>query len=104
MDDMSCTPSGTELSVAASQVMFDAHCLAAPAGEAFTIAFDNQDQGTEHNVAIFPEKEASDALFAGEITTGPSTMTYDVDALDAGMYRFECQVHPTTMNGTFVVS
>jgi plastocyanin len=104
IDDMTCEPDGTELSVAANQVTFDAHCLAAPAGEVFTIVFDNQDQGTAHNVAIFPEKEGSDALFSGEITTGPSTTTYDVDALDAGTYRFACQVHPTTMSGTFVVS
>jgi plastocyanin len=103
MDDMSCTPDGTELSVTASQVQFDTHCLAAPAGEAFTIAFDNQDPGTAHNVAISSAKEGSDPLFSGEIVTGPSTTTYDVGALEAGTYRFECQVHPTTMNGTFIV-
>ena len=103
MDDMSCTPNGTELSVTASQVQFDTHCLAAPAGEAFTIALDNQDPGTAHNVAISSAKEGSDPLFSGEIVTGPSTTTYDVGALEAGTYRFECQVHPTTMNGTFIV-
>lgn len=103
-DDMSCTPDGTELSITASQVQFDTHCLAAPAGEAITIAFDNQDPGTSHNVAILPEKEGSDPVFVSEIVVGPSTTTYDVGALDAGTYRFECQVHPTTMNGTFIVS
>ena len=103
-EDTTCSPEGTELSLSASQVAFDATCLAAPAGQAFTITFDNKDAGTEHNVAIYPQKSGSDAIFAGTITTGPSTTTYQVDGLDAGSYRFECQIHPTTMSGTFIVS
>jgi plastocyanin len=96
-----CEPSGTELSVAASGIAFDTPCLAAPAGQAFTIQFDNQDT-VPHNVAIY-SAEGGEELFKGDIITGPDTVTYDVPALDPGQYYFQCDVHPN-MNGTFVVA
>ncbi|MCA1727106.1 MAG: cupredoxin domain-containing protein [Actinobacteria bacterium] len=102
-----CAPEGTSLTVAApvgaAANGFDQECLAAPAGEAFTIDFDNQDEGQLHNVGIYTE-EGGEELFAGEIITGPDQATYDVDALDAGTLHFQCDVHPTTMVGTFVVA
>ena len=97
-----CEPSGTELSVAASGIAFDTDCLAAPAGEPFTIQFENQDAGIPHNVAIYTGPPPSEAVFAGEIFPGPDSRTYEVDALDAGQLYFQCDVHPN-MNGTFVV-
>jgi len=103
MEPASCTPNGTALTLTASGATFDTDCLAAPADEAFTIAFDNQDASTQHNVAIYPEADGSDAVFTGDVVTGVATTTYDVSALQAGTYRFQCDVHPTTMNGTFIV-
>ncbi len=103
MEPMTCEPDGAALSVTANGAMFDTHCLAAPAGEAFTIAIDNQDEGTQHNIALYSDAQGSDAAFTGDIVTGVTTTTYDVPAMDAGTYRFQCDVHPTTMNGTFIV-
>ncbi len=97
----SCTPSGTSLSLTAKNVQFDTACLAAPADTAFTIEFDNQDAGTMHNVSIHGSDGAE--LFEGEVVTGPTKTTYDVSALPAGTYAFQCDVHPTQMKGTFVV-
>jgi plastocyanin len=99
----SCTPSGTQLSIEVSGLAFDAGCLAAPADTAFTIAFDNQDASVPHNLAIYPEGDGTKAIFTGTLVTGVATQTYNVDALPAGTYRFQCDVHPTTMNGTFIV-
>jgi nitrite reductase (NO-forming) len=99
----SCTPKGTALKLVAHNTVFDTACLAAPAGKAFTIAFDNQDPAIPHNMSIYTDDSATTALFTGEMVTGPKKVTYDVPALDAGTYFFRCDVHPTTMTGTFIV-
>jgi plastocyanin len=75
--------------------------LEAPAGQPFTIDFDNQDAGTPHNIEI---KDAGGAsVFKGEIVTGPIVTSYNVGALAAGSYPFICDVHPTAMTGTLTV-
>ncbi len=102
-----CEPEGTELQIAAQGVQFDTDCLAAPAGEPFAIAFDNQDAGIPHNVAIYEANPLQDPnaseVFIGEIITGPNQATYEVEAIEAGELFFQCDVHPT-MLGTFVAA
>lgn len=102
-----CPPPASSLEIVARDTTFDADCLAAPAGEAFAIAFANEDAETLHNVAIFSEDPMEDpdaeVLFQGEIITGPGSITYQVDALDAGTYHFHCDVHPEQMVGTLIV-
>jgi plastocyanin len=89
--------------ITASGIEFDTGCIEVPAGEQFSIEFDNQDPD-QHNVAIYPSaEERTDPLFRGEIFGGPDTVEYPpVDPLDAGEYYFQCDVHPE-MNGTVVV-
>ncbi len=99
----SCQPNGTALSVSAEKTAFDASCLAAPAGKAFTVSFMNMDAGVPHNVSIYTDQTASQALFTGKLVTGPMTVTYHVPSLKAGTYYFRCDVHPTQMFGAFVV-
>ncbi|MEP7060120.1 MAG: cupredoxin domain-containing protein [Actinomycetota bacterium] len=96
-----CTPEGTTLKISASGTAFDKTCLAATAGKPFTIVFDNQDSGIPHNVSIY---DGTNTLFAKSPQPGPGTVTYPVPALDAGTYTFQCDVHPTVMFGTFIVS
>jgi plastocyanin len=102
-----CSPSGTTVQVGAQNLVFDTKCLAAPADTAFTIEFDNKDAGVQHSVHIFADDPLSDpdaaSLFQGELVAGPTTVTYHVGALAAGTYFFHCDVHVTTMRGTFVV-
>ncbi len=99
-----CTPSGTALAISARDKQFDKNCLAAPAGEAFTIAYDNQDPAIRHNVSIYDTSAGDKALFKGEVIVGPSQTTYSVPAQTAGTYEFRCDPHDDTMVGTFVVA
>jgi plastocyanin len=68
-----------------------------PAGRPFTIAFDNQDAGTPHNVALIAGSGSE--VFKGDIFPGVATHVYNVTAQPAGEYKFVCTVHPA-MTGT----
>ena len=76
------------------------------AGTTFTIAFDNKD-ATIHNVDIYTSQGGSHlagANGASDVVSGPASTTYNVPALQAGTYYFQCDIHPTQMFGTFVVA
>lgn len=98
-----CSPSGTSLAITASGTAFDKDCLAAPAGQAFTLAFDNKDSATHNIVILRSHTDTGQPLFRAPIVQGPRTETFNVGALPAGSYAFHCEVHPQRMSGTFVV-
>lgn len=77
--------------------------IEARAGAALTVAFANEDDGVPHNVAIYTDDTAEESLFVGDLVEGPTTVTYDVPALEAGSYHFRCDVHPQ-MDGTLEVT
>jgi plastocyanin len=101
----SCAPSATTLTLTAKDTRFEPDCLAAPAGQALTIAFDNQD-ALPHNLSLYTADPMVarnvKSLFQGTLVTGPTKTTYSVPALPAGTYYFNCVVHPK-MFGAFVV-
>jgi plastocyanin len=99
-----CKPEGTSLEITAEGLAFDKTCLAAPADQAFEIVFHNNDAGTTHNVAIYTDNSLAESLFVGDAVLGPADQTYPVDPLSAGDYFFQCDYHPTSMTGTFVVA
>ena len=99
----SCAAASADLTLTAKAVAFDTSCLAAPSDQTITLMFDNQDTGTTHNVAIYPVADGAKAVFTGDLAVGPTMTTYTVKGLPAGTYRFQCDVHPATMNGTFIV-
>lgn len=86
--------------VKAAGSQFTTPDVTGPAGKPFSLAFENEDQGTPHNVNI-KKSDGSDA-FKGEIFPGVATKVYQVPALPAGSYGFVCDVHPT-MTGTLTV-
>jgi plastocyanin len=103
MNGATCSPTGTSLTLTAQDHQFDKNCLAVPAGQPFTIHFDNKD-ADRHNVAILPSHMATEAFFRGEIVPGPKSITYSVPALKPGTWHFHCEIHPNLMNGTFIVA
>ena len=95
-------PSGAvaaDVLIEAKNITFVTSSFTAKAGKPFTIAFDNQDAGTPHNVAL--KNEAGTIVFQGTTFNGVATQTYNVPAQTAGKYTFLCTVHPTmTGNAT----
>ena len=90
-----------DVKIEAKGVAFVETTFTAPADKPFTIAFDNEDQGTPHNIEI---QDASGAVaFKGDVFNGVDTKVYDVPALKAGSYKFLCVVHPTQMTGTATI-
>lgn len=100
----SCSPSGASLSISAQNIAYSTDSLCAPANQALTIAFDNKDSGIQHNIEIFKDEAMTQSVFKGDLVSGPGTMSYSVDALPAATYHFHCDIHPTQMEGTLVVS
>jgi len=92
------TDGAVELS--AADLAFDANVIQAPAGEAFTISFTNNDTAP-HNVAVYVE-QGGDEIVKGEVINEGQTVEVEVPALDAGEYFFVCDVHPD-MTGSVVV-
>src|SRR5581483_3918037 len=77
--------------------------LAVPAGQPFTLHFDNKD-ADRHSVAILASHTSTQVFFQGDIVRGPRTITYSVPALPPGTWHFHCAIHPNLMNGTFIVA
>jgi plastocyanin len=88
------------LTVIAKGVKFDVAKLNAPASAPFKITFENQDDGTNHDIDILDS--TGKKIFDGKDFPGVKTEVYDVPALDAGTYKFECSIHPALMNGELV--
>ena len=90
-----------DVSVEAKGVAFVQTTWTGPAGKPFTIAFDNEDAGTPHNIEI--QDASGTVVFKGDIFSGVATKIYQVPALTAGSYKFLCIVHPTAMTGTATI-
>ena len=90
--------------VGAATAGFDPTTLSAAAGAAFTLTFDNKDNTAPHNLVLF-NPDGSTVTVQGDTAffSGPGQRVYQVPALTAGDYKYQCQVHPTTMIGTLTV-
>jgi plastocyanin len=92
--------SGGAVTVTAADLAFDASVIEAPAGEAFTITFVNNDT-VPHNISVYTE-EGGDEIVKGDIIEAGQTVEVEVPAQEAGEYFFVCDLH-TDMNGSVVV-
>ncbi len=98
--DSSPDPVDADVTVTAADMAFDPGTVTVTAGETFTIALVNED-AMPHNIAIYTDSSKSEKLFEGEMVTD-GTVVYELPALDAGEYFFDCSLHPN-MTGTLVV-
>lgn len=94
-----------QLALAAKNFAFDQSTLTVPAGATVVMTFNNQDSGVPHNFALYTNSAASTAIFRGTLVTGPMTVTYTFTTPSTpGTYYFRCDVHPTVMFGSFIVT
>ncbi len=96
----SVDPAAADVSITAVDMAFDASTITAPAGESFSLVLINED-AMPHNVAIYTDATKSEKLFEGDLVTD-GTAVYEIPALAAGEYFFDCSLHPD-MTGTLVV-
>jgi plastocyanin len=96
-------PPPGSIPVTAQGFAFLEKTLEVPAGQPFTIWFDNKDAaGTPHDV----ELRATDGSVLKEVppTDGGKAQAYQYDALQAGTYTYICSIHPIpAMTGTLSV-
>jgi mono/diheme cytochrome c family protein/plastocyanin len=92
----SVDPNAEVIEISALNIAFSTDTLTVPADVPFTLRFDNQDAGIQHNVEI---KDGATSVFKGEIFPGVAVRDYAVPALPAATYDFICTVHPN-MAGT----
>ena len=88
------------LTISAAGTQFDTDHLELPGGET-ELEFVNEDS-VQHNVSIYEDDSASNALFEGQIIPGGQNISYSIPPLEKGEYYFQCDVHPG-MNGDVTV-
>lgn len=92
------------VTIVAQNLKFDKSTITATAGLDVTVTLENKDAGVLHNIAFYTNRGATSKIFGSELITGPATQKSSFSAPGAaGSYFFRCDVHPTTMSGTFTV-
>jgi plastocyanin len=101
----STTPGGpVTINLTAQNIAFDTNTITVAAGANVTINFNNKDSGVPHNFSLYTDSSASTTLYKGQVINGPGTIAYTFTApTKAGTYFFRCDIHPTTMTGSFIV-
>lgn len=103
--DASASDRKVTISLVAQGFAFDKSTITVPAGATVVMTFDNKDSGVPHNFALYTDSTARQKIYGGAIITGPETATYRFNApMIPRTYFFRCDVHPTTMTGSFVVT
>jgi mono/diheme cytochrome c family protein len=93
------------LNIAAVPVsQFDTETLTASSTfPSVRIMMDNQDDGNNHNIAVYTDETASDDFAFGPVCTGPCENYIQFEMPEPGTYYFQCDVHPSLMFGDFIV-
>lgn len=85
-------------------IAYNLSTITVPAGDQVIVNFDNQDSGIPHNFSVYTDSSATTVIFKGQIIIGLAKTTYKFIApMNPGTYFFRCDIHPTSMNGSFIV-
>lgn len=99
------TEQSVTITLIAQNFSFDKNTISAPASANVTIHFINKDS-VQHNFAAYETSAVQKSIFVGQIITGPTaTIDYKFIAPSTpGTYFFRCDIHPSMMNGSFIVT
>ncbi len=97
---------GQTVEVTAQNITYSTNAITVKTGGKIRLRLDNNDKGTDHNIGVY--KSSTDLTPAspgsvGIIFSGVNVDDTVFDAPAAGTYAFRCDVHPTSMFGTFTV-
>ena len=92
------------LKLVARNLAFLEQQLTAPPNTEVSLELDNQDIGVLHNFALYSDSSAEEPIFVGDLFVGIETREELFTTPDPGRYFFRCDVHPSTMTGTFIVA
>ncbi|MDP3879001.1 MAG: DUF4399 domain-containing protein, partial [Dehalococcoidales bacterium] len=99
-------PTGQSITINlnAQYTAFDKGTISVPAGANVTIVFNNQEI-IPHSFSLYQDSTATSPIFVGETIVGPRTVSYQFIAPSTpGTYFFRCDVHPTFMTGSLIVT
>ncbi len=100
-------PDAQQFAIEGLNLKFDIDEIVAEAGRQAIVTFDNLDDSIPHNWALYESEEAADggaaAIAGSSIEDGPLVQQIVFDTPEPGTYFYKCDVHPTTMTGTFIV-
>lgn len=93
-----------DLTVISENIAFDTDTITVGGGEEVVIDFQNPDSAP-HNIAVYQDQASGvaqeDPIFQGETIDGGESIVYNIPAVEAGEYYFQCDVHPN-MSGAYV--
>lgn len=97
---------GQTVEVSAFNVKFDTNQVTINADGQVRLRFDNQDEGVDHNIAVYNSSTDLTPVSPGSVGLvfkGPDMDDTVFDIPAAGEYYFRCDIHPGQMFGTFTV-
>lgn len=106
-DDGAPSGDAQEVTIVGKDNAFDLSEMTVNTGGPVNVTFDNQDEGVFHNWALYQDQaaadEGGDPMAGSDLEKGIIQQEINVDALEAGIYFFRCDAHPTTMAGDYIV-
>jgi cytochrome c oxidase subunit 2 len=101
--NVSCPAQGNSIQVVAKNISWNTNCLAVAGGTSISLAVVNQDDGIDHNFAIYDSVARTNRFFQSGRFPGVATRNFTLTPLPPGKYYFQCDVHGPAMSGVFIV-
>lgn len=101
---VTAAPIEVNVAISAQSMAFNTNLITVPAGATVKVNFNNLESGVPHSFSVYTNSAATTPIFVGSTINGVSSITYSFTAPSTpGTYFFRCDVHPSQMNGNFVV-